>query len=185
MKRIIIFIILVGFLSCERSIDKSDSIKKEEALIFKNEIQHKFSDDTNPDNFSLTLTGDSIISGKIFFQISNKKNNILYRDSFAASDLLYDPYETIPTVKMREDTILTRFKRFFRNNNFIKPSNSIGKSFGVTNSEELNQSEPEVWNEITSDSTSVGFLYSYGYEGSTAIAYSKRQKKIVVYFTCD
>lgn len=46
-------------------------------------------------------------------------------------------------------------------------------------------SDKEIWYDIKSDKSAIGFVYYHGYEGVYCIAYSKKKKKVVNYFTSD
>lgn len=143
--------------------------------------EHLFSNATNPDIFSLDIIGDSIISGKAILKILNFENELLFKDSFPAADFLYDAYDVIPTNAEREDTIVSRFKAFLDNRWFLTPAGIISSEMDP----ELNLEDKEIWKEIKSDSSITGFVYSHGYEGTYAIAFSKKKKKVVFYFTAD
>jgi hypothetical protein len=162
----------------EEHLTKKDTASEQKSL-FSVSSKHKFSSPENTDIFKLSLTGSSILEGKITFEISDINNQTIFSNNFSATDLLYDGGDVIKERKAKEDTIVARIKRFFENENFISPA--------IDNSEEFDSdnSTKEIWEDIKSDKSSVGFMYSYGYEGTYQIAYSKKKRKILTYSSSD
>jgi hypothetical protein len=81
-------------------------------------------------------------------------------------------------VKDSEKYIRNRIKEFFEEKNFKYPA--------IKQDEVLDEdySDKEIWNDIQSDRTAIGFFYLIGEEDGRTIAYSKKTKKVVMYFNC-
>jgi hypothetical protein len=161
----------------DNALSESDTKTKE--FLLSNIVVHAFSDPILKDTFKLFLKGDSIVSGKVIFQIISHNNKRIHTECFPAFDLLGDDYED-STIKLKVDSITRRFKDFFAESNFVVPATSLAdRSFDLENL------EGKDWNDIKSDNTSVGFIYSHFYEGAVGIAYSKKKRKVVTYFESD
>ena len=185
------YIILISWilLSCNSVTDKSklngdtvtntSTLKNDSTALLVITETHKFSDISKHDMFSLTLSGESILKGQILFKIVNSDNQIIYKKTFPAYDLLWDQADVITSVKLKEDTIVHRMKMFFAKINFSEPAIKLIPNF------DPDSSEKGIWQDIKQDKTAIGFIYTHGYEGTYAIAYSKRSKKTVLYFSSD
>jgi hypothetical protein len=71
-----------------------------------------------------------------------------------------------------------RIREFFKEKNFYSPAIKQDEIFN----EDL--SDKEIWTEIKSDSSAIGFYYLIGEEDGRKIAFSKKKNKIVMYFNC-
>lgn len=140
--------------------------------------KHLFSENLIKDSFILILKGKTILTGTIDFKIFKNKS-LIYEDSFLATDFLYDQADIIPSVKQKEDSIMTRVKHFFAETHFIQPA------IDSTEKSDDNNPDPKIWKEIKSYPSAIGFIYSYGYEGTYGIAYLKSKQKAVQYFFSD
>lgn len=139
---------------------------------------HIFSNPAAIDHFSLSVSGKSVLDGEIRLFVSTNDHTVIFRDSFQATALLRDD-EADLTNKQKEEIIRKRMKDFFNHSSFIKPASKIASPFWPDNSDKA------VWLDITSNKEAIGFVYSYGYEGTYAIAYSKKKRKAVHYFARD
>jgi hypothetical protein len=151
--------------------------------LFTATAKHPFSSRAQNDSFVLSLTGRSVLGGNITFHIY-KDSKVIFTDTFPASDLLGDRYADIPTDKQRADTILHRMKIFFGSNNFIQPAIRITRDESG-NSTDIPPEFKLILAEIQSDSSAIGFVYSHGYEGTYAIAWSKKKAKALFYYSSD
>ncbi|MGN6179283.1 MAG: hypothetical protein ACTHNW_08885 [Mucilaginibacter sp.] len=144
---------------------------------------HQFSDSSSRDIFSITLYGKSIDSGNIVFKITDHTHRQIYRETFPASDMLGDLMDVVDK-KGSEDTIKRRMAAFLDTSNFHSPA--IGSNENVEDAfENADKSDISNWKDIKSDTTSIAFIYSHGYEGTYGIAYSKKQKRVVAIFYSD
>jgi hypothetical protein len=192
-----IILITIFFYSCsssnEKNINKDSVAAKvtpatvldtsnqiiDSTILLNIKSLHEFSDTIVKDSFYLTLIGKTILNGRVIFKIINKDGQEIYKETFSAFDLLGDEASLISTDKNKADTITVRMNRFFDEKCFIKPAIKIIPEF------DSDFSDKNIWKEINADKTSIGFLYSYGYEGVFAIAYSKLKRKAVQYFWSD
>jgi hypothetical protein len=81
-------------------------------------------------------------------------------------------------VKDTEKYMRNRVKEFFDEKNFNYPAIKQDEVF------DEDYSDMEIWNDIKSDRTAIGFYYLIGEEDGRTIAYSKKTKKVVMYFNC-
>lgn len=147
-------------------------------VLLQDSIKHPFSEPNKDDTFKIKLSGKSILEGKVNFQIFNSENKLIHSENFDSADLLGDLDIESSTAEQRQDTIIKRMKYFFSNENFLEPA--------VSKHEDLESDiEKEIFDDIKSDKTAIGFMYSIGYEGLYIIAYSKKMKKVVLYFYSD
>jgi hypothetical protein len=160
----------------------NDSLKQrtnQSRVLITTKADHAFSNPYTKDHFLLSVSGKSILDGKISLSISTNDHKIIFRDHFQATDLLWDYDEADLTKKQKEEIIRKRMKYFFNDSSFIKPAIKIASPFGPDNSDKA------VWLDIKSNKEAIGFVYSYGYEGTYAIAYSKKKQKAVLYYSSD
>lgn len=139
---------------------------------------HVFSNPAAIDHFSLSVSGKSVLDGEIRLFVSTNDHTVIFRDGFPARALLRDD-EVDLTNKQKEEIIRKRMKDFFHDSSFIKPASKIATPFWPNNSDKA------VWLDITSNREAIRFVYSYGYEGTYAIAYSKKKRKAVLYYASD
>ncbi len=139
---------------------------------------HLFSNTLHRDSFALRLSGVSVHKGTVHFTIYNSKHELIYHENFPANGMLWGNYVEL-TPKQQEDTIRVRLIRFFNKAAFIRPAISITDQFDSDNGDKA------IWDEISSDKSAIGFIYSYFDEGFKAITYSKKRRKVVEYFATD
>ncbi len=148
------------------------------SILYKNEVSHNFSNPKTLDQFQLTIKGKSLLDSETIFTIKNADGITLFSETFPSTDLigyglLYDT-----TRKQQEDYILKRAKNFFNEDKFFARAINSKDEF------DADYSDLEIWNDIKSDSTAIGFSFLIGEENMRFIAFSKKLKKIVVYFCC-
>lgn len=78
----------------------------------------------------------------------------------------------------KEEHIKRRIDKFFNTDNFHQPAIEKNDTY------DEDYTFREIWDDIISDQTSIGFDYLIGEEGHRFIVYSKNQKKIVTYYNC-
>ena len=139
---------------------------------------HTFSDTVKQDTFRLQLTGKSIIDSKGLFEITSFNNRKIYSVKFVSEDLLGDMADIL-NAKQKEDTIKARFKKFFSESNFNKPT------MGSRQELDTDYVVKEDYEDIKSDTSAVGFTYAMYYESLGEIAWSKKRKKVVFCFGTD
>jgi hypothetical protein len=153
-------------------------------IIYNTEKYHHFSTLGKKDFFSLTLTGNSIQKGDLVFKIISSTGKLIYNQKFKGEDLigygLSEKWQNgiTPTPKEYDDYILKRMKEFFDEKNFFKPA--IAKN----EKPDLNFTYQNIWDDIKSDNTAIGFHYLIGKEDNRWIAWSKKQGKVLQYKSC-
>ena len=151
-------------------------------LIYQVEKMHQFSSRTNNDRFTLSLHGPNIFDGVLTFKIVTEEGKEIYKDEFTTGEMMeFGPPETdIGYLRSKEDslTITIIMNQFFDERSFTFPA--------VLDSSEMkdNYTAFDEWNLIYQDPDATGFHYLLGAEDGRSIAYSKKRKKVVVYFTC-
>ncbi len=167
--------------------ERKDSITikgKQEAesasdVLLKNEVKHLFSDTLAADLFQIFLKGDSLISSTVAFNIISSKGDTLHHETFPAAYLIgYELISDSATLAQKEAVIKRRISKFFDEKNFLTPAIKPDQKF---NPEYI---EKSVWEDLKSDESAIGFYYLVGEEDGRRIAYSKKQKKVVLYFNC-
>jgi hypothetical protein len=149
-----------------------------------NIITHQFSDVAHPDTFKLVVQGGNLLNAKITFKIVNYKGKQLYSEVFNSTDLIGyglepDSIKSAPPSNTQQEAyIRKRIKEFFTEENFTKPAIVKNMPFDEDYSDKV------VWKDIGSDRTAVGFNYLLGEEDGKSIAYSKKHRKVVLYFSC-
>jgi len=147
-------------------------------ILLENSAEINFSSNSTKDRFVITLTGQSIIDGKVLFKIYSSDGNELWNEKFKATDLIGYGLDFDSSTDEKEKFIKKRISDFFKQDNFINPA------IGTDEKYDSDYSDKDIWTDIISDSTATGFYYLIGEERGCQIAYSKKQKKIVTYFCC-
>jgi hypothetical protein len=155
---------------------KKPQVIKQHVLL-SNIKTHIFSDHSNKDTFKLVLTGDSLYTATAIFSIISHKGVRIYADTFHGSDLFNNDDTVPPSIAKIDDTIKERVRTFFENMEFVDTAASMGGD-GNDNTDTV------FMQEIEADKTIIGFHYFIGYEDDQYIAYSKKQHKVLVYWSC-
>lgn len=147
-------------------------------VLLKNFTLHNFSSLDTKDSLILTVKGNSIEEAMMNFKIITNKGEVILDESYEAKYLLDYGFDERLGEYAKEDYIKKRVDEFFLQERFHRPA--------ITQTEIFDEdySEKNIWDDIRSDSTSVGFYYLIGEENGRNIAYSKRLKKVVLYFSC-
>ena len=147
-------------------------------ILYQNNTLHNFSSLVEQDSFKIHITGPSIKEGLVKFQIIKKDGEILLDEEFSTTFLLDYGVKDNATDQEKEEYIKGRIDTFFNENNFRQPAIDAKAIF------DENYSKREIWDDIISDQTAIGFKYLLGKEDGRHIAYSKKLKKAVLYFNC-
>jgi hypothetical protein len=158
--------------------DRQAEILTVDTVLYKSETVHYFSSPADKDTFKITVTGQSINGGQFRFQIVTKGGEILLDEKYETTMLLDYGLKPNPTDKETEKYIKTRIDKFFADDNFHQPAISKSDTF------DKDYSDKEIWDDIISDQTSIGFYYLIGEEDGRQIAFSKRLGKVVLYYNC-
>ncbi|NOS93263.1 MAG: hypothetical protein HOP30_15190 [Cyclobacteriaceae bacterium] len=147
------------------------------AVLYSNHLAHEFSDHLEKDSFKISITGKTILTGQVKFEIKSANGEILLNETFPSYYLLGDSEYVERTDQQKEEWIKKRVDEFFNEDNFHQPA--------ITNPKfDEDYSNKDIWEEIAVDKTAIGFFYLVGEEDGRQIAYSKKQKKVVMYFNC-
>jgi hypothetical protein len=150
--------------------------------IFKVEKRHNFSLTTNKDLFKLTLKGENIFDGTVYFEIYASNGKKIYDEKFKVAAMMEfgTPGTDKAFKRSKEDSsaIIAVMNQFFDEQNFLKPA--IKDSLEMKD----NYSSFEKWDIIWQERTPIGFHYLLGAEDGRSIAYSTKKKKVILYFTC-
>jgi hypothetical protein len=182
------WILIVFFLtaSIKSSTGQTLSVKNElqsatiiDSILIEQRAVHDFSKVDKKDEFYICIRGKSIAEGKVIFTIVSHDKITILREEFPSYLLMNYGFEgDSESVKDREKYMRIRIKEFFEEKNFKYPAIKQDEGF------EEDYSNKEIWNDIKSDRTAIGFYYLIGEEDGRKIAYSKKTKKVVMYFNC-
>ncbi len=193
-KLFLLLFFLTVFFACRETNQSGEKDKQnnntnttgnetESALLLPKETIAKFhfSDSTTEDIFKLVADGFDPLRSNITLTISNSKGELLYSESFKSDQLIDDKIFDMtqnPTEEDKKKYAVRKMKTFFESNSFSQPA--------IPDEDEFTDeySDRAIWDDIKSDKSAVGFYYLLGAVNGKSIAYSKKQKKVVVYFTC-
>jgi hypothetical protein len=164
-----------------QTVDKKSEkqiTEDKESILYKKEILHNFSSTVDKDTFKIYVTGQSIKDGQIKFQIIKKDGIIILDETFPTYQFLDYGLKDNSTDKEKEEYIKGKLDKLFNEDNFHQPAIAANDTF------DEDYTKKEIWDEIISDQTTIGFYYKIGEEDMRFIAYSKRQMKIVIYYNC-
>jgi len=138
-----------------------------------------FSDSKERDEFLIYVTGETIYKGTVCFQITNHKGVVIHKESFSSKFLIgYDFNGDQNSKTEMEEFIVERIKNFFDEEYFLFPAISAKDGF------DEDYSDKDIWEDILSDQTAIGFYYLIGEGDGRRIAYSKKKGKVVMYHNC-
>ncbi len=150
-----------------------------DSILIEQRVSHDFSQVGKKDEFFICIRGKSITEGQVIFTIISHDKEIILKEEFPSYLLMdYGFMGDLESEKDREKYITKRIIEFFEEKNFHSPAIKQDETFN----EDL--SNKEIWNDIQSDRTAIGFSYLIGEEDGRKIAYSKKTKKVVMYLNC-
>lgn len=155
----------------QKTVDK-------ESILYRKDILHHFSSTVDKDSFKIFLTGKSIQDGQIKFQIIKKDGLKILDETFSVTAFLDYGLKENANNKEREEYIKDKLDKFFNEDNFHQPAIAANDSF------DEDYTKKEIWDDIISDRTAIGFYYLIGEEDGRHIAYSKKLGKVVLYYNC-
>ena len=172
-------IVTNGQVNSEIEKKESEAIKIEDSILIEQRVMHAFSQIDKKDEFYVCIKGESIVEGKMIFKIISHNGTEILKEEFPSYLLMDYGFEgDINSIKDREDYMKIRIEEFFNENNFINPAIAVDDKF------EADYSDKEIWDDIKSDPTAIGFYYLIGEEDGRRIAFSKKTGKVVMYFNC-
>lgn len=149
-----------------------------QAVLASSTARHEFSDAFKSDYFKLTLKGANLVEADATLEILDPNGKQIYTEDFTA-DMLLKP-ETGDSelgIKEKEAYIRKRVEEFFKEDNFYKPAIDIKDAFDMDANPDLKE-----WEVLRGDRTAIGFGYYFNFQSKRKIAWSKKWKKIVVYW---
>ena len=152
---------------------------KKNSLIIENRIAHEFSTLEKKDIFSIYIKGKSLSEGKVIFTITSSNGVEIHKEEFPSYLLMDYGYIGNPnSIKEREGYMKKRIIEFFNEKYFTFPA------IKTTENYDKDYSDKEIWDEIKSNKSAIGFYYSIGEEDGRKIAFSKKKRKAILYFNC-
>ena len=168
--------------STEQTLTENQELRtatNTDSILIEQQVSHDFSQVGKKDKFYICIRGKSITEGQVIFTITSHDNREILREEFPSYLLMnYGFIGDLESEKDRVKYMTSRIKEFFKEKNFYSPA--------IKEDEVFNEdfSDKEIWTEIKSDRTAIGFHYLIGEEDGRKIAYSKKAKKVVMYFNC-
>lgn len=183
LKPIVIIAILLSVVASCNNVETSATVSAKDSSangsgqkgwFMTNSTKHVFSDPNAADSFVIVLSGsDSLLDAHVKFEIIDHSGQSIHIDTFSASYLLgYD-------IENKEAYIKQRIREFFDKDNFLHPAIPPKDTMDADYTESKAN-----WEEIKANPGAVGFYYLTGEENGQRIAYSRKLKKVVVYFSC-
>lgn len=152
---------------------------KKDSLIIENRITHEFSQPEKKDFFSICIKGKSFSDGNVIFTITSFNGVEILKEEFPSYGLMNDGFiGSQGSIKDREDYMKKRIIEFFNEDNFYSPAIKTTDNF------DKDLSDKEIWDDIKSDKSAVGFSYVKYEEDGRTIAFSKKKRKVVSYDNC-
>jgi hypothetical protein len=163
-------------MSYHADVDTSTYSKN---LLFEKSARRFFSNPSSKDIFRVVINGEHYYNASIDFSIKSAEGEEIYHDNYPCMQILDEAFDgggNYATDLQHQDFIKKYVFDFFQNNNFrtpaIDPERELSEDF----------SGKEDWNDIKSDSSSVGFTYSRQPQSKTEIAFSKKKNITVKYY---
>lgn len=163
-------------MSYHTEVDTAISSRK---ILFEKSVMRNFSNSKSKDVFKIVLNGEHYYSSTIDFTIRNAQGVEIYHDNFPCLQILAEAFDgggNYATDLQREDYMKKYIFDFFQNNNFRTPAIDPEREFSEDFSSKTD------WEDIKSDSSSVGFNYSLQPQSKTEIAFSKKNNVTVKYY---
>ena len=191
MKKLIPLFLALIFIACDQprhqKTEQSPAAAKNESVpdrLFSLEKTHVFSDPSALDTFKLEVTGKDVLTATIRFRIISRGGKVIYNEQFAGNYLIdngimegvEDP-QTI-TDSTRRVYIQNRLKQFFDKKNFRKPAIKTDARY-----EDQNTSW-ELFDELKANPEAWSFYYLLGKEDGRYIAWSKKFKRVMMFYNC-
>lgn len=173
-------LLTTGQLNKDLAETESIALLTNDSILIKQSVKHQFSQTDKKDEFYICVKGESLLKGKAIFTIRNSAGIEIFREEFPSINLIgYDlPQGIGASVKDQENFIKSRVLEFFDEKNFKTPAIKLDEVF------DEDYSDKDIWESIKNNKNAIGFYFLIGEEDGRSIAYSKRLKKVVLYFNC-
>jgi hypothetical protein len=168
----ILLIAVMALLSCNSESKKV--IPSAERMVLQ-----PFTDTVQKDTFKVALKGNESKDMSLVFTITNYKGNQIYKEEIKATTLLKN-YLASEDLKKENDKIKflnDEVNLFFEEEHFLIPA--------VTSEENPDENAPDkAFYEELKQTRSNGFNYSLGKDKQIYIAWSKKDQKVKIYYSC-
>ncbi len=168
--------------STEQTLTENQELRtatNTDSILIEQQVSHDFSQVGKKDKFYICIRGKSVAEGQVIFTIISHDKTTILKEKFPSYLLMNYGFEgDLESVKDREKYMKNRIREFFAEKNFHSPAIKPDEAFVE------DYSNKEIWNDIQSDRTAIGFSYLIGEEDGRKIAFSKKTKKVVMYFNC-
>lgn len=157
----------VAFLACSpTNTDMASSTAETTAVepLYATHVVRPFSDKARPDTLSVSINGESILTGRTSLRIVDSNGKLIYTSTFPTQALL--DHEGLIKPKEDEQTIKTRIDNFFKPEHFTTP-------FQASDSIKM------AWKGVRVDPDAICFSYPVSKDSLRLIAYSKSGQKVV------
>ena len=160
---------------------ETEAVIEKSAYLIENKVLRAFSDPAKKDEFRIVVTGKSLLKGKVLFTITSAEGKNLLKEEFDADYLLgYDFTGNMDSQKETDAFITKRVNQFFSKENFSVPAIEDEVVF----EDQSYYIDKETWEEIKSDKQAIGFYYLLGKEDGRHIAFSRKKRKVVMFYNC-
>lgn len=168
MNKLLLSFVSIVFLACSPTHTDTSSLADQATIVkplYANRIIRSFSNDSRQDTLSVSVNGESILTGNINLKIVDYKGNLLYASTFPTQALLV--HEGLIKPKEDEQAIKSRIDNFFKPEHFTTLS-------------QANDSVRMAWDSVQVDPTSVRFSFPVSKDSLRQVAYSKSGKRAVL-----
>lgn len=161
----------ICLMACDRSGKSGETNQSPTgAPLYINTAVRPFSDAKLADTMTVSLNGESLLTGQVYLQIRNHTGKDIYTATFPANDLVAHEGPVNPNED--EEMVTKRLRAFFRDVNFTTAS-AIPPVSPTTP-----DSLKTAWKTVQADSGAVCFSYPAG-KSANRIAYSKSLGKVI------
>ena len=174
MKQLVAILLSVTFVTCSQSsTDRSSKAIGTTSVkpLYANSVTRHFSSKYQKDSMSVSVNGESIITGEVFLQITNHEGKRIFTATFPANALL--SHDGLINPKRDEKIIKDGIDSFFRETRSVTPV-APKPDLAI-----MADSTKAAWKTIQTDPVAVCFSYQDSKGGISQIAYSKSLQKVV------
>jgi len=160
----------------EKAYVLPDSVMLTEPII--KTLRHYFSDTTNMDSFVVEMPAGNMMANWLQIKIYNPANNLIYIDSFSATNMWSAEYfdqAKAPNPEIAANALRQFVMTIFTINNF----NYAGEENAIKNAAANDIKNMIAWNEAVSDTDRIIFNY-YGNGTRNYVNYSNKLKRGVM-----
>ncbi len=145
-------------------------------VLYSLQKRHSFSSSKHDDYFTITVKGKNFSSSDIYFTVVSQKGELLFADRFPM-----DQFKQFGSTERGGDDsagVMNRLSHYFDEENFSMPA--IRDTLEMEN----NSIPRDVWMEVLREKGTIGFHYVISTENGREITYSRKQRKVILYYKC-